>query len=186
MALDQECWLLVSAWANVYRLHKLQQQPASRSCSCCCSCYYEGPAMPCALTWATPWFEALSFKSSHRYDFVLLCVYAAALLLGAERAVGTDTDPLAVRAAQANAVLNVLSESFTVVKCGANLDDPDPVQQVCRIWYCLDFALMWLFHALYWVLYRTAAWCDCCTGCCLPLHSRCFICSHDEATVLTC
>ncbi|KAF8064663.1 prmA [Scenedesmus sp. PABB004] len=51
----------------------------------------------------------------------------AALLLGAASAVGTDTDPLAVRAAEANAVLNGVQGRLTVVRCGASLHDPDPL-----------------------------------------------------------
>lgn len=50
--------------------------------------------------------------------------------MGASNAVGTDTDPLAVRAAEANAVLNDLQDKFMVVRCGANLDDPEPVAEV--------------------------------------------------------
>lgn len=56
--------------------------------------------------------------------------HAAALLLGARSAVGTDTDPLAVRAAAANAELNGLQERLQLVQCGANLSDPDPLLQV--------------------------------------------------------
>jgi ribosomal protein L11 methylase PrmA len=55
---------------------------------------------------------------------------AAALLMGASHAAGTDTDPLAVRAAQANASLNGMQERFAVVKCGANMNDPDPLLEV--------------------------------------------------------
>jgi hypothetical protein len=55
---------------------------------------------------------------------------AAALLMGANSATGTDTDPLAVRAAEANAGLNGMQGRFAVVKCGANLNDPDPLLEV--------------------------------------------------------
>uniref|UniRef100_A0A383VKK8 ETFB lysine methyltransferase n=1 Tax=Tetradesmus obliquus TaxID=3088 RepID=A0A383VKK8_TETOB len=54
----------------------------------------------------------------------------AALLMGASSAVGTDTDPLAVRAAEANAGLNGMQGRFSVVGCGANLDDADPLLQL--------------------------------------------------------
>lgn len=57
---------------------------------------------------------------------------AAGLLLGGASAVGTDTDPLAVRAAEANAALNGVEGRFTVLKCGANLTDPDPLLSVCQ------------------------------------------------------
>jgi ribosomal protein L11 methylase PrmA len=61
----------------------------------------------------------------------LVCLSAAAaLLMGASSAVGTDTDPLAVRAAEANAGLNGMQGRFTVLKCGANLNDADPLLQV--------------------------------------------------------
>jgi len=52
----------------------------------------------------------------------------AALLLGARSAVGTDTDPLAVRSAKRNAELNS-QEAFTALLCGPSLDDPEPLQQ---------------------------------------------------------
>lgn len=55
---------------------------------------------------------------------------AAALLLGAKSAIGTDTDPLAVRAAAANAALNGLQDQMQLLQCGANLSDPDPLLQV--------------------------------------------------------
>eukprot|EP00879_Flechtneria_rotunda_P033157 GHRR01036694.1.p1 GENE.GHRR01036694.1~~GHRR01036694.1.p1 ORF type:complete len:182 (+),score=51.90 GHRR01036694.1:303-848(+) len=54
----------------------------------------------------------------------------AALLLGAESAVGTDTDPLAVRAAEANAALNGVACKLRVVRCGPNLNDLDPLLQL--------------------------------------------------------
>lgn len=54
----------------------------------------------------------------------------AALLLGASRAVGTDTDPLAVRASAANAELNGLQDRLQLVQCGAGLSDPDPLLQL--------------------------------------------------------
>lgn len=60
-------------------------------------------------------------------------VLAAALLLGAKSAVGTDTDPLAVRAAAANAALNGLEGRFQLLQCGANLSDPDPMLQVYEV-----------------------------------------------------
>ena len=61
-------------------------------------------------------------------------LHAAALLLGAESAVGTDTDPLAVRAAASNAALNGLEQRFQLLQCGANLSDPDPMLQVGFVW----------------------------------------------------
>lgn len=69
---------------------------------------------------------------------------AAALLLGAKSAVGTDTDPLAVRAAAANAVLNDCQERFQVLQCGASLADPDPLLQVIP---CLDVGWLPRAHA---------------------------------------
>lgn len=58
---------------------------------------------------------------------------AAALLLGAASAVGTDIDPLAVGVASANAALNGVQQRLSVLQCGARLDEPDPVvQQVCE------------------------------------------------------
>lgn len=53
-----------------------------------------------------------------------------ALLLGAARAVGTDTDPLAVRVAAQNAKLNGVEEDFDVYKCEPSIHEPDPLQQV--------------------------------------------------------
>lgn len=64
---------------------------------------------------------------------LMLCSFAAGLLLGAANAVGTDTDPLAVRAAEANAALNGLQDKFMVLRCGANLDDPEPLAEVGNI-----------------------------------------------------
>jgi ribosomal protein L11 methylase PrmA len=61
-----------------------------------------------------------------------LPVDAVALLMGASTAVGTDTDPLAVRAAEANAGLNGVQGRFSVVKCGANLNDADPMLEVSQ------------------------------------------------------
>lgn len=56
----------------------------------------------------------------------------AALKLGAREAVGTDTDPLAVRAAVRNAELNgpECTAAMTVLQCGPSSDDPEPVAQV--------------------------------------------------------
>eukprot|EP00775_Hariotina_reticulata_P008826 gene8826-9005_t len=53
----------------------------------------------------------------------------AALLMGATSAVATDIDPLAVRAAEANAALNGVQQQMQVLQCGPCLQDPDPVQQ---------------------------------------------------------
>lgn len=70
----------------------------------------------------------------------LHALFAAALLLGAESAAGTDTDPLAVRAAAANAELNGVQEKLTLVRCGPSLDDPDPMQEVrCEAVSSLSF-----------------------------------------------
>lgn len=49
----------------------------------------------------------------------------AALLLGASRAVGTDTDPLAVRASAANARLNGVSGAFVAMRVAPDLPDAD-------------------------------------------------------------
>ena len=46
---------------------------------------------------------------------------------------GTDVDSLAVRSARANAQLNGLQASFTVVQCEAGLDEPDPLAQVREV-----------------------------------------------------
>jgi len=60
----------------------------------------------------------------------------AALLLGARRAVGTDTDPLAVRASAANARLNGVSRRFAAVLVPPSLPPPgggaDPVEALLR------------------------------------------------------
>jgi len=55
----------------------------------------------------------------------------AALKLGAASAVGTDTDPLAVRAAARNAELNgpQCAAAFRVLQCGPSSHDPDPVAE---------------------------------------------------------
>lgn len=45
----------------------------------------------------------------------------AALLLGASRAAATDVDPLAVRAAGANAALNGVAERLVAVPCAHSL-----------------------------------------------------------------
>ena len=45
----------------------------------------------------------------------------AALLLGASRAAATDVDPLAVRAAGANAALNGVTERLVAVPCGHSM-----------------------------------------------------------------
>lgn len=52
----------------------------------------------------------------------------AALLLGAASAVGTDVDPLAVKAAQDNAALNSVSDRLTALHCLPSVQDPDPLQ----------------------------------------------------------
>jgi ribosomal protein L11 methylase PrmA len=50
--------------------------------------------------------------------------------MGAKNAVATDIDPLAVRAAKANATLNGVQQQMQVLPCGPSLQDPDPVSQV--------------------------------------------------------
>ena len=45
----------------------------------------------------------------------------AALLLGASRAAATDVDPLAVRAAGANAALNGVAERLVALQCARSL-----------------------------------------------------------------
>ena len=51
----------------------------------------------------------------------------AALKLGAAGAFGTDTDPLAVRAATQNAALNAMGERFSAVQCEASVEGPEPL-----------------------------------------------------------
>jgi ribosomal protein L11 methyltransferase len=53
----------------------------------------------------------------------------AALLLGAQRAVGTDVEPLAVRSADQNAALNGVGGAFTALRCGADLAAPEPLEE---------------------------------------------------------
>ena len=47
----------------------------------------------------------------------------AALLLGAGQAVGTDVDPLAVKAAAQNARLNGVEEKLQVLVCSASAEE---------------------------------------------------------------
>lgn len=54
----------------------------------------------------------------------------AALLMGAASVVGTDVDPLAVKAARGNAELNAVSSRFTAVQCSSSIQGPDPVHQL--------------------------------------------------------
>ncbi len=51
----------------------------------------------------------------------------ASLLLGASQAVGTDTDPLAVKASQRNGELNGVWGGLRVVQCMPSLDDEEPL-----------------------------------------------------------
>ena len=51
--------------------------------------------------------------------------------LGASRAVGTDIDPFSITAATQNAALNGLEEQFDLFLCGADMSEPDPLEQVC-------------------------------------------------------
>lgn len=51
----------------------------------------------------------------------------AALLMGAERAVGTDIDPLAVKSTLANAALNDVSERLASYQCAANFEQQEPL-----------------------------------------------------------
>jgi hypothetical protein len=44
--------------------------------------------------------------------------------------VGTDTDPLAVKAAARNAELNGCAPCFVSLRCSPHLADPEPVQEV--------------------------------------------------------
>lgn len=52
----------------------------------------------------------------------------AALLMGAASAVGTDIDPLAVKAANDNARLNGVGHRLTTVQCSPSVQGPDPVE----------------------------------------------------------
>ncbi|KAK9838119.1 hypothetical protein WJX81_002386 [Elliptochloris bilobata] len=52
----------------------------------------------------------------------------AALLLGAESAAATDVDPLAVRAAGANAALNGVADRLVAVPCEADPHSPEPLR----------------------------------------------------------
>ena len=51
----------------------------------------------------------------------------AALKMGAAQAYGTDTDPLAVRAAAQNASLNGMMERFQAVQCEGSAEGPEPL-----------------------------------------------------------
>lgn len=51
----------------------------------------------------------------------------AALMMGAEQAVGTDTDPLAVKAAARNARLNGRQGGFVSLQCSPDLGGPEPL-----------------------------------------------------------
>ena len=51
----------------------------------------------------------------------------AALKMGAAQAYGTDTDPLAVRAAAQNASLNGMAERFQAVQCEGSAEGPEPL-----------------------------------------------------------
>jgi ribosomal protein L11 methylase PrmA len=64
----------------------------------------------------------------------------AALLLGAASAVGTDTDPLAVRSAARNASLTGVAHAFDAYVCAPCLDDPEPLEVVCMIRICVSCA----------------------------------------------
>ena len=54
----------------------------------------------------------------------------AALKMGAAQAYGTDTDPLAVRAAAQNASLNGLAERFQAVQCEGSAEGPEPLAAI--------------------------------------------------------
>ena len=41
---------------------------------------------------------------------------------------GVDTDPVAVRAASQNGVLNRFDGRLVTLRCGASIDDPEPLQ----------------------------------------------------------
>ena len=57
----------------------------------------------------------------------------AALKMGGAQAYGTDTDPLAVRAAAQNAALNGMAERFQAVQCGGSAEGPEPLAALaCR------------------------------------------------------
>ncbi|KAL0043426.1 hypothetical protein WJX79_004460 [Trebouxia sp. C0005] len=51
----------------------------------------------------------------------------AALLMGAASAVGTDVDPLAVKAAKDNAALNSVRDRLTALQCSPSVQGEDPV-----------------------------------------------------------
>ncbi|PRW20360.1 ribosomal L11 methyltransferase isoform B [Chlorella sorokiniana] len=51
----------------------------------------------------------------------------AALLMGATRAVGTDIEPLAVKATQSNAALNSVAERLDAYTCAASLEQQEPL-----------------------------------------------------------
>ena len=46
---------------------------------------------------------------------------------GASLAVGTDTDPVAVRAASQNGVLNKFTGKWITLHCGPSVDNADPI-----------------------------------------------------------
>jgi ribosomal protein L11 methyltransferase len=53
----------------------------------------------------------------------------AALVLGAARAVGTDVEALAVKAAAQNAALNGVAGALRVLRCGADLAAGEPLEE---------------------------------------------------------
>lgn len=117
----------------------MRGQPTITPCPCLlsslfpmCSCHVARSQFSCGDRHDTP-----NCTSTDHLDAMLfvniaapLSLRSAALLLGAKSAVGTDTDPLAVRAAAANAALNGMEQRFQLLQCGASLSDPDPMLQV--------------------------------------------------------
>ena len=82
----------------------------------------------------------------------------AALLLGASRAAATDVDPLAVRAAGANAALNGVAERLVAVPCAHSmpLHTTSGIVNISsllqRSWAarCYGFQLHWCFSPVSW------------------------------------
>lgn len=86
----------------------------------------------------------------------------AALMLGAEEAVGTDTDRLAVQSAACNAALNGMESRLRAVQCGASPEAPEPlaaagvtdvdasfdvvVANILQVWPEPDRSSLWLLH----------------------------------------
>lgn len=89
------------------------------------------PTTRLCLTWLRQLQRAGHLKQSTVMDYGTGSgiLATAALLLGASRAVGTDVEPLAVKAAAQNAAINGVSGSFVPLLCAADLHAPEPLEE---------------------------------------------------------